>query len=221
MSRGRLFDNSRARRRDDFRRAVATRIDTPRILIVTEGEKTEPNYLRELIARERLSSAKIVVSGECGSDPMGVFRHARDLYKKEEKQGGKFDEVYCVFDRDRHTNFHSAIDAIRRALPRGVFHATYSVPCFEYWILLHFKYSARPYNAPEGSSACEQLMKDFPTELSKYKKGFSGLYGKLIDRTEIAIERAKQRTAEADVSGSENPITWVHILIEDLYRLRK
>ena len=39
------------------------------ILIVSEGEETEPNYFNKMIIREKLSSANVKVTGECGSDP--------------------------------------------------------------------------------------------------------------------------------------------------------
>lgn len=67
------------------------------VLIVCEGEKTEPGYFEGLKKAHRLSSANIkVVSGE-GSDPVSIVKHAL-----RECQKGGYDRVFCVFDRNGH-----------------------------------------------------------------------------------------------------------------------
>ncbi len=193
----------------------------PRILIVTEGEKTEPYYLRGLIHAERLRMGSVVVNGECGSAPMSVFKHAKKLFKKEERLGEKFDRVYCVFDKDGHPSYRDALDAIQRAAPKDTFHAISSVPCFEYWVLLHFCYSTKPYDAPAGMSSCEQLMKDHKKVFADYEKCDRGIYRKLEDKTHIAIKNARKSLVAAKRAETDNPTTRMHLLVEDLYSLRK
>lgn len=221
MGSGKYSQSTRTRRKNDYGRVVATRSDAPRILIVTEGGETEPNYLEELIKREGLSPANVVVDGECGSDPMGVYRHARKRYKAEKGQGEIFDRVYCVFDRDGHANYLDALDAINRAVPKSVYHAINSVPCFEYWVLLHFQYTTKPYQVPVGMSACKALINDFPSELSGYEKGQRGLYKRLEVHTKTAISNAQKSLEQAEAAGTDNPTTRMHILVMDLFTLKK
>lgn len=221
MSRGRHSHHSRNRGRDFSKRAVATRNDIPRILIVTEGEETEPNYLKDLIAAERLSPPNIVVDGKCGSDPMSVFRHARDRYKAETRQGEKFDRVYCIFDKDGHANYLGAMDSINKAAPTGVYHAINSVPCFEYWVLLHFIESTRPFQAAAGQSSCELVVREIKKLSPKYEKGMTGLYQLLGGKTNFAIRNAKKSLDSAETAGTDNPTTRMHLLVEYLYLLKK
>lgn len=221
MRRGRPIQSARARGKHDYRRAVATRTDIPRILIVTEGGETEPKYLNELIKRERLSPANVVVDGACGSDPMSVYRHAKKLYTAEKRQGEEFDRVYCVFDKDDHSNYVDALDAISRAVPVSVFRAINSVPCFEYWVLLHFQYTTKAYQAPGGQSSCELLVKEIKSLIPGYQKGQNGLYRLLEDKTANATMHAKRSLAAAEAAGTDNPTTRMHLLVEYLFKLKK
>lgn len=222
MGIGRNSRNKRGRSRNEFKRAVATRSDVSRILIVTEGEKTEPSYLRELIVTERLSPANIVVDGKCGSDPMSVFRHARDRFKAEIGRGERFDRVYCIFDKDAgQANYKGALDAINRAAPVNIFYAINSVPCFEYWVLLHFTDSTRKYQAAGGQSSCDLVVKEIKKTIPNYVKGMSGLYPLLESKTKAAIKNAKKSLVEAEAADTDNPTTRMHLLVEYLYTLKK
>ena len=52
------------------------------------------------------------------------------------------DKVFCVFDRDCHTSYKSALDKIknhkpnRHAKSKPIYQAIISSPCFEIWLLL-------------------------------------------------------------------------------------
>lgn len=61
--------------RNRLRRDRPTREAYDRVLIVTEGQKTEPIYFSEFLEHYRLSSANIDVVGE-GADPRVVVRRA-------------------------------------------------------------------------------------------------------------------------------------------------
>src|SRR3954452_4619238 len=63
----------RARTARDLARRTPSRRSKDRILIVCEGGKTEPNYLRELKGSLGLTNADVEICGdECGSDPASV-----------------------------------------------------------------------------------------------------------------------------------------------------
>ena len=73
-----------ARRRSDrqIARRGPTREPYDRVLIVCEGERTEPLYLRELADHYRLSTANFKVVGR-GADPKTVVREAMEQIRNE------------------------------------------------------------------------------------------------------------------------------------------
>jgi hypothetical protein len=82
-----------------LRRRGPTREPYDRILIVCEGEKTEPDYFEDLRRHFRLSSANIeIAENDEGSNPINVVDCAIKRYRSDRG----YDRVYCVFDRDRH-----------------------------------------------------------------------------------------------------------------------
>lgn len=124
----------------------ARRDPYPRVLIVCEGAKTEPNYfswIREVLG---LNRENIVINDRrTGLDPQSLVKHAIGEFSKDQD----FDHVYCVFDKDKHATYAAALDRTRSVRLKGgaEIHAITSVPCFEYWLLLHFDYTTRPYEA--------------------------------------------------------------------------
>ena len=73
--------------------------ERPRILIVCEGEKTEPNYFRAFRVTNN-------VFGE-GLETIRVVEEAERLNEVD----GPFDRIWCVFDRDSFPadNFDNAV----------------------------------------------------------------------------------------------------------------
>lgn len=141
------------------------------VLIVCEGEKTEPNYLKELIRLYRISSANVKVDHECGTDPGSILRHAKKLYKQAQQDGVPYDRVYCVFDRDSHARFYETIaDVLSFSTREREFIPCYSVPSFEFWYLLHFKFTTRPYEKTQGKSASDLVEKELKECFPDYKK---------------------------------------------------
>jgi len=223
MGSDKLFQKRKARGRDALKKRHHRRLPYPKVLIVCEGEKTEPNYFNELRDHYRLEAANVLVSGNCGSDPMSVYLAANDKYEIHENAGDAFDKVYCVIDRDSHdkVNYQRAIDAINRAKPKGVWHAVISVPCFEYWILLHFDYTTKPFMAAGARSRCQQLIRDLQKHLPNYSKGRTGLFKQLLGNLDTACANARNAAKHSNTSGTDNPTTSVHVLVEYLQTLAR
>ena len=133
-----LFQKRKARQARDLARRKGRRAPYAKVLIVCEGEKTEPHYFNELKDHYGLNSANIEICGDCGSDPLSIIRHAKQRYREEKDAGDAFDKVFCVFDKDTHAHYQQGLDTIRSTTPKNVYVAITSVPCFEYWLLLHF-----------------------------------------------------------------------------------
>lgn len=203
-----------------LQRRAAKRAPYTKILIVCEGEKTEPGYFREICDYYKLNTANVEVYG-CGYDPVGVVEFARQRYRQEKDAGDPFDRVYCVFDRDDHARYGEALDILTSATPKETYHAIPSVPCFEYWLLLHYVYTTRPYETLPGNSACAQLLKELRTHMKRYRKGKQPLFATHIDQLEFAMENARRSLEAARQSGTDNPSTHVHELVEFMQGIRE
>ena len=82
----------RARTARDLARRTPSRRSKDRILIVCEGGKTEPNYLRELKGSLGLTNADVEICGdECGSDPASVVNYGIQRFA----QDPGFDRIFA------------------------------------------------------------------------------------------------------------------------------
>ena len=212
-----LFHKRKERKAELLRRRRATKAPYDVILIVCEGAKTEPNYFTELKKAFRLSNANVRICGR-GSDPLNVVDFAIETFRREQE----FDRVYCVFDRDRHTTYNAALDKVRRTrLGKGskIF-AIPSVPCFEFWLLLHFTCTTRPFDAPAGDSICSKVIEGLKKHLFLYQKGQHDVFYKIQDKLDKAITNARRVEQFHKTSGTVNPSTLVHSLVEYLRDLK-
>lgn len=204
----------------DLLRRKPSRKIRDRVLIVCEGSKTEPNYLKQIRSELGLTNAEIRICGEeCASDPKLLVKYAMSLFKSDKS----FDRVYCVFDKDHHSTYQSAVDLVRNArVPRNKNIATIkSVPCFEFWVLLHYKLSTSPFVSRIGRSAAEQVIEELGKFLSGYSKGHPNLYELIKEKTDTAIRHAKIANKLARESGTDNPTTEMVDLLEYLQGLRE
>lgn len=214
-----LFHKRKARATEEIKKRQARRAPYAKVLIVCEGSKTEPNYFCELRDYYKLEGTNVVISGDCGSAPVSVFEAARERYVRHRNAGDSFDRVYCVFDRDTHDSYERARTAIDRATPKGTFYATTSVPCFEYWLILHFNYTTQPFAPLPGNSPGNQVLGELRNFIPDYEKGSEGLFEKLIDQLDFAINNARRGLRHDTAAGTDNPSTRVHELVEYLQNL--
>ena len=198
-------------------RKEATLEPYDRVLIVTEGVKTEPNYFDGLVSYYQISTANVEISpSSVGSDPQSIVTTAIEYRDQEKLLGDEYDRVYCVFDRDSHTNFDIAS---KRARQEGIFLAR-SWPCFEYWLLLHFEYVRSPFQRTQQRSACEICIASLRVHLKDYRKSTANLFRLLETNLEKAIKSATRAFSDARTTSEENPSTEVHSLVKYLRNLK-
>lgn len=201
------------------RREPKLRVPAPRVLLVCEGEQTEPMYFRELIGALRLSP-QVQIGSHDGSSPDKVVAHAEYLQEVARLEGDAFDEVYCVFDRDAHERF---VDAVARLkVLNQPLKGVVSVPCFEFWLLLHFGYTDKPYTSKGKKSVGDAVVADLKTKegFAKYNKGMRGVFGLLSPKLPAALKHAKTLAANpVDHSEYPNPSTQMHALITRLQEI--
>ena len=215
-----LFHKRKAKAADNLKRRQSKRKSYDKVLVVCEGKKTEPNYFNELVAYYKINSANVDIDGSCGSSPRSVFKRAVDLYDIELKKGDPYDRVYCVFDRDTHETFDETVNNILSKNPKDIFYAAISVPCFEYWLLLHFIYTTKPYVQTGNSSPGEEVLRDLLKVMPDYEKGSKGVFSILIDQLEYAKNNSLRAKNHAMKSGTDNPSTTVHELINYLQNIK-
>lgn len=197
-----------------------------RILIVTEGSRTEPLYLEEIRAAHRLHSANVAVQpGRLGTAPMQVVEYAKHLFEKGDPQLGirprQFDQVYAVFDRDDHASYFDALGLVRAldgCLPNDEkikvrFSAVASVPCFELWLLLHFQDVLAPMQRSEVTD-CLRL------HMPYYAKGQQGVFAHTQARLGVATRRAQELANRFNAHTAPEPYTGWHGLVQQLINLR-
>ncbi|MEY1661576.1 RloB family protein [Isoalcanivorax beigongshangi] len=192
-----------------------------RVLIVTEGSKTEPYYFRELRNHFRLSSANIEITGKSDPTPDCIIKYAKTAFARERSAGNPFDKVFCVFDRDSHAVYDAVVAEISTMRPRGVFSAVLSVPSFEYWLRLHFSYTAAPYAAAGRRSAGDMVVADLKRHIPAYEKALEGVFQLLLTRLDTALLNAERRSTEVEHEKSDNPSTQVHILVRYLMSFKE
>lgn len=216
-----LFQKSREKNKKDLKRKTAKRSSFEKILIVCEGAKTESNYFRELKDYYQLNTANIadvVVDGNCGSDPWSVYQHAQKLASRAKADNDPYDKIYCVFDKDKHTTYQKTITTI---VDKKIFTAINSVPCFEYWLLLHFVYMVRPFSETGNKSICDNTIEELKKYLPDYQKGIRGIFRKLVSKLETAKTNAQRALKDSESTQTDNPSTCIHILVSYLQNLKK
>ena len=197
------------------KRRPSRRSPQKRVLVVCEGEYTEPRYFESL--RNRLQLSTLVVKATKGVDPRTLVNIAKDENQREKRNGEQFDSVYCVFDRDSHSQFEEASNMARA---RG-FKLARSWPCFEFWLLLHFECVRAPYAQSGSASPCDACIDDLRKHLPGYNKGNQTTFDNLWPLLEAAIANGYKAAADAADTNERNPSTEVHELVVHLRNLSK
>lgn len=172
------------------------------ILVVCEGT-TEREYLegfKDVCSNPRVNVRFRPRQGA----PITMIDYAVDERRNVELR----DEVWCVFDIDQH---HHLPVVRERARQNGV-ELTISNPCFELWLLLHFR------NSPSAPlvSALQAMLKQCLPGYDKhvdYPRDYAAYY-------EHAVKRAQRLDSEAEALGEagRNPMTAVWRLTESIRR---
>ena len=204
----------------------ARRASYARILIVTEGSKTEPLYLEEIRAAHQLHSANVEVQpGQLGTAPIQVVRYAEQLFEEGDLHKGvrpkSFDQVYAVFDRDDHDSYFNALNLaqsldgkLRNDDKQPVsFKAIASIPSFELWLLLHYEDIQAPIHRDEVMARVKQ-------HIPGYEKGAGSAFATTRDRLETATQRAQGLAAKFNAYNAPEPFTALHELVTLLTTLR-
>lgn len=222
MGKDNIFHLKKERKARELARQINKRSPYDSVLIICEGEKTEVNYFRNLISIYRLNSANVeVLPCKKGSAPISIVDYAVERSKSQPY----LDRVYCVFDRDNHNSFDQAIEKLKRLdqqakrkKPR--YFSAISIPCFEFWFLLHFKYTTKQYSQTQNCSMCDNLIAELRQHLPSYTKNTPNLFAQLEQHLPAASRHAAQLRQENDRMDTDNPSTNVDEVVQYLIELK-
>ena len=188
----------------------------PIILIVCEGEKTEPQYFSGYRRACHNPRVNIIVADEHGV-PKTLVEIAKQYKTEAEEDASRekddnlaYDSVWCVFDIDEHP---LVPDAKQMARDNGI-ELAISNPCFELWLLLHFQDNP-------GMKDRNKIQKMLSKHVPEYDKHVE--YTTYSTGYEDAVKRAKRMDQDAEDFGEHhrNPTTGVYKLTEIIRRDNK
>jgi hypothetical protein len=193
-----------------------------RLLIVCEDEKSSKLYFesfkRDEKLKRQLSSVDIEVVHPKDHSPVGLVNEAKEKKKKAKRDRNPYNEVWIVLDKDGHANLDQAlITASDNKISIAL-----SIMCFEYWILLHFERTRKPF------AKCDDIIGYIKKKhFENYEKNINA-YTSLKDKIDTALEHAiwlmNQNQNDLDRGVKINDLsayTDVHILVQKLIKPEK
>ena len=158
------------------------------ILVSAEGmNKTERTYFAEFNRLQK--DYHIVFATGTSTDPVNIVSEAIDGVTKNGLNLRQGDIACAVFDAD----FGKAgkIKEARQIAKKAGIRVILSNPCFEVWLLQHFRYSTRGYLS--NDAVIDDLLGYWP----EYRKSI-GSYQAIVDKTYTAMENAEKLRAYHD-----------------------
>lgn len=197
-------------------RKKATRAGLPAILIVCEGKQTEPNYIHGLCEMHGINRANVVlIPGDGETSAIQLVRKAQQRFQIDRD----FDAVFVVCDCDGEdlieARRHAAKPMKNASGQMLAVQLIASSPSFEFWLLLHFEYLARPFLT--AASVIDILER----HLTDYDKADRLIFPKVQAGLERALGNARRLKTELVEIGTQTPDTDMVALIEMLMTLRR
>lgn len=223
---------AKAQKRENRRLAKAgerpenVRSEIIHFLIVCEGEKTEPNYFKSLVANDKYSrvidiEAEIIGGAKC---TISLVNEAEKIY---DNSVIKPDRVWVVFDKDDFKDFN---EAIQLCIQKG-FNAGWTNEAFELWYYLHFEYLDTSISRHDYIKKIESFITEKKEyENFKYKKNDEAFYKEVLsnigDEQNAKKYASKLRELFKNEIDSGNytkakPCTTIDILVEELHHPEK
>lgn len=190
-----------------LKRSVERRAELRTIVIFCEGKNSEPDYIRGIKRIPEIAQSSAVnleIDPEQGV-PLTLVRRAGQRLEDPE-----VDECWCLFDVEWPKNHPNLRQAIELAKSSGV-ELAISNPCFELWLLLHFKDSTAFLSTADAERASKKC---------------DGRPGKSInsedyvnfrrDACRRAIVLDKRHAENGTLFPKDNPSSGVYRLIQSL-----
>ncbi|WP_197434634.1 RloB family protein [Agrobacterium vitis] len=228
MGNDQLFKKRKAATLKSLQRREVGRKPLKRILIVGEGD-TEERYFKAFVADLKLDGVEVDVRSDAGFAPRSIVKFAE---KKARDAGppenGGYSQIFCVFDRDSHESYQAAISKTRdlnksSSFPSKIESIT-SIPCIEFWFVLHHKYCRIPF-AATGDKSVGDAVKAYLRKINGFEDYIEAIsqdhLKTLISLTDTAFANAKLAEQDAKETGEFNPTTNVGLVVEYLREAKR
>jgi len=153
-----------------------------RILVVCEGEKTEPNYFKKFPENPEVYD-QINIYGT-GYNTISLVTEAIKLKAEALKRKEPYIEVWCVFDKDDFPvdQFQNAITLAKSSQ----INCAYSIEAFELWCMLHFNFYDTAFSREQYKEKLSELLK------GTYRKNDDNICNVLHKRLKVAVKNARK-----------------------------
>jgi RloB-like protein len=191
-------------------------------LILCEGQ-TEENYFKGLLSqakyRRKFASISVEIFKPKDNSPVGLVNKAKEKIKEAKRERNPYDFIWVVFDKDGHARIPDAFQIARKFNPE--IQIAFTIPCFEYFVLLHFEKKAKPYkNCDEVIS--ELKKQDYIADYEKASNIFELLLPNMeegLKNSEWIINQFKDEVDDGKQVYNLSAYTNIHELVNYLYSL--
>jgi len=189
-----------------------------RIFVLTEGQKTEPQYFRLLLTLCRISPEQVIIKPATSTDPKNIVKEAKELKQQNRRDSRKgrdveLDEVWVVFDTEAdRPHLREAFDQARQ---NGIITAV-SAPSFEYWLLLHF------IPTTKYMITASEVIHELKNHIPNYDKGYMLDREIKLHNIETGLRHAEQvrKSQEHEDAEPVYPSTEVDLLVKRIMSLK-
>lgn len=176
------------------------------ILLVCEGEKTEPTYFKHWKKKFHQARKNLVIDIRDSKDSKGTHPSNLIDFAIQEIKSNAYSKVICIFDIDERKGLENQL---RRAEKKGV-ECCITNPSFEFWYLLHHKYTTAQLTASEATKRLENYIPGYTKKLD-VKESLESLLGNAI-RNATKIDKYHEQNNPDLPRSCKNPNTEVHRL---------
>lgn len=205
-----------------FRGKRKTIVANKRGLILCEGE-TEENYFTGLVTqdkyRRQFASITVDIFKPKDNSPLGLINKAKEMIKEAKREKNPYDFIWVVFDKDGHANIPNAFEIARASNPE--IEIAFTIPCFEYYVLLHFEKTSKPFKK------CDDVISQIKKQnyIPDYEKA-SNIFKLLEENMENGLNNSKWiiNKFQEDIDNGEriynlSAYSNIHHLVIFLYSL--
>ncbi|QKE40316.1 MAG: RloB domain-containing protein [Ferrovum myxofaciens] len=197
-------------------RKKAERRELGSALLVCEGECTEPFYLHGLLQHLGINAASVeIIEGQSKSNAVAVVNRASRRFEQIPR-----DRVFVLVDAEQ-ADLARALKLCKvplqrankkKGLPMICIEPIISTPCFEVWLLLHFRYCDQTFRR------FADVLPELQASLPDYRKADPRIFMKVGggEGLERAVLHAARLRAALAQTASKNPVTDVDRLVEAL-----
>lgn len=223
------FHKLRAKGKNAKKREYEKKMPYPKFLIVCEDTVSGYHYLIQAVNHYKLATANFCIVG-LGQDPLKLVLEAERRYESEKASiRPDFDFVFCVFDRDTHNTYNSAllkIKSLNKTMgitdhDKEVFIAIDSDPCFEVWLMLHYVYTTKVYAPSNNKSAANNVVSDLKGHIKDYDKSAKTVFNTTHKKLNDAFANASKLQTYCANHGVSTPCTKMNFLMKFISTLKQ